>query len=159
MTTEDGDNASWVLDDAGLGGGTLVHYVFAHAEPEDYVDPDYDYYTTAPYYTTAAPQRTVLPTTAPVVTKTPTTTKKPSVTTALVIGENNVKTTEAVSVKEPEDDADIITKRVSKDKDDEESQELILLQINCKTSLSASLLTIIPVIAGVTLLSVKRKDD
>ena len=154
-----GDNAAWILEDAGLGGGTLVHYVFAHAEPEDYVDPDYDYYTTAPYYTTAAPQRTVLPTTAPVVTKTPTVTTKPCATTARVVGGNDIRTTSPVTTKDLEDDVDVTTKRSYKDKDDGNDQEVIWLQINCKTSLSASLLTVIPVIAGAVLLSVKRKDD
>ena len=30
---ETGENASWALDDAGLAGGTLVHFVLAYAEP------------------------------------------------------------------------------------------------------------------------------
>ena len=65
---ETGENASWVLDDAGLAGGTLVHFVFAYAEPAlEVID------------TTAAPETTEAPSTtaAPATTKAPETTKAP----------------------------------------------------------------------------------
>ena len=86
QTTEDGENAAWVLDDAGLAGGFLVHFVFAYAEPELVVPDGGDdagdagddagdagntpAATTAPKATTAAPA-----TDAPKATDAPATTE------------------------------------------------------------------------------------
>lgn len=92
QTDVNGNNATDVLDKADIGGGTLVHFVFAYSEP------------------------------------------------ALVMP----------------DTTDISTSLKENNNDDIQGQKKAL---KCNTSLSASLLTIIPVIAGVTLLSVKRKDD
>ena len=84
QTDENGDNATYVLDDEGLGGGWYPHFIFAYAEPEmpETEPAETDPVTEAPSATTAAPAgTTAAPTAATTVapaTDAPATTEAPA---------------------------------------------------------------------------------